>query len=295
MTEIKKAVILLAGLGTRFLPLSKIVPKEFWPLVDKPVIQYILEEAINSGIKEIIFVIRQDNRLILEYTNYKKTFSEVEKVLRERKEEKILEDIKKLENLFKEVTFSYVFQKNPLGDGQAVLETKKAVKDDPVAILFADDVIKSKVPALSQLISVFNTSQKTTLSLFPLQKEKLSSYGVVNVERIANKHYKILGIVEKPSFSSAPSNLAVVGKYIIIPEVFDYLKKTKPTAKKEIILANAFSDMLRDKKTIYGKEIEGEWLECGNKLALLKSNIILSLEHPEYGEELKKTIKDLKV
>ena len=295
MTEIKKAVILLAGLGTRFLPLSKIVPKELWPLVDKPVIQYILEEAVNSGIKEIIFVLRPDNKHILKYINYKESFSKIEKILKKRKEESLLEDIKGIENLLKGINFTFVYQKKPLGDGQAILETQKMIKEDPVGVLFADDIVDSKEPVLSQLINVFKTSEKPILSLYSLPKEKLSSYGVVEVEKIANRHYKINGIVEKPKIEELPSNFAIIGKYIITPDVFDYLKKTKPTKKGEIILANAFSEMIQDKKTIYGREIEGEWLECGNKMAWLKSNLKLSLKSPKYSEELKKIIKELKI
>ena len=295
MTEIKKAVILLAGLGTRFLPLSKIVPKELWPLVDKPVIQYILEEAVNSGIKEIIFVLRPDNKHILKYINYKESFSNIEKVLKKRKEENLLQEIKGIESLLKGINFSFVYQKKPLGDGQAILETQKMVKEDSIGVLFADDIVDSKEPVLSQLINVFKTSEKPILSLYHLPKEKLSSYGVVKVEKIANRHYKVNGIVEKPKIEELPSNFAIVGKYIITPDVFDYLKKTEPTKKGEIILANAFSEMIQDKKTIYGREIEGEWLECGNKMAWLKSNLKLSLKSSKYGEELKKTIKELKI
>lgn len=294
MAEIKKAVILLAGLGTRFLPLSRVIPKELWPLADKPVIQYILEEAIYSGVKEIIFVLRPDNKHILNYVDYEKSFSKIEKILKERKDEKNLEEIKKIEKLLKGINFSYVYQKEALGDGHAILETKKLVKDDPVGVLFADDIVKSNVPVLSQLINVFKTSQKPILSLYSLPKEKLSSYGVVEVEKIASRHYKIKGIVEKPKMEESPSNFAIVGKYIITPEVFDYLSKTKPTAKKEIILANAFSNMIKDDKNIYGREIEGEWLECGNKLAWLKSNIKLSLDHPLFKDEIKKMIKEIK-
>lgn len=289
MNEPKKAIILIGGLGTRFLPLSKAVPKELWPLVDKPVIQYIIEEAINSGIEEIIFVLRPGNKLILDYI---KTSSKTEKILQKRKNSNALEELKKLENLLKGVNFSYVFQRNPLGDGHAVLQAEKMVKDEPAAVLFADDIIYSDVPALSQLITVFKASQNPILSLYRLPKEDISSYGVVGVEKIANRHYKIKEIVEKPPAEEAPSDLAVVGKYLITPDVFSYLKKTKPTKKGEVILANAFRNMLGDKKSIHGHEVKGKWLECGNKLAWLKSNTYLALNSVN-KEEIKQFIKKL--
>ncbi len=294
MSEVKKVVILLAGLGTRFLPLSKIVPKEFWPLVDKPIIQYIVEEAVNSGIKEIIFVVRPDNKLILKYLDHKGTFSETKKLLTERKEEKILEEVKNFEKILGGINFSYVYQDKPMGDGQAILEAKKKIKDEPFGVLFSDDVVYSKTPVLSQLISLFNNSKKPVLSLYNLKKEKLSSYGVAKVEKIANRHYKVLGVVEKPSIEKIPSNFAIVGKYLLTPEIFEELKNSKSNKKGEIILAEAISSYINSGKTIYGKEIEGEWLECGNKLAWIKSNIRLSLKNPKYTEEIKKIINELK-
>ncbi len=292
MKEIKKAVILLAGLGTRFLPLSRIVPKELWPLVDKPVIQHIIEEAINSGVKEIIFVLRPDNKAILNYLDYR-NFSETEKLLKERKEEVLLSEVKEIEKLLKGIKISYLYQKKPLGDGHAILEAKKKVKDDPVGVLFADDVISSKEPALQQISNIFKTSGKPVLSLYSLPDEKLPSYGVARVEKIANRHYKVEEIVEKPPIDKLPSNFALVGKYILTPEVFDYLAKTETNKKGEIILADALSNMIEDNKTIYGKEIEGEWHECGTKLAWLKSNISLSLKSPKYEDEIRKLLRDI--
>lgn len=292
MNEPKKAVILLAGLGTRFLPLSRVVPKELWPLVDRPVVQYIIEEAIKSGFKEIVFVLRPDNKLILEYI---KRSPETEKLLKERKCSGPLEELRKLEELFKGVNFSYLFQKKPMGDGHAILQAEKTIKEEPFAVLFADDVVDSNVPALSQLVNIFKTSLKPVLSLYRLPSEKLSSYGIVDVEKIANRHYRIKDIIEKPSIENAPSNLAIIGKYLLTPDIFTYLKKTKKSEKGEIILANGLREMLKDKKTIYGHEIEGEWLECGTKKAWLSSNIYLSLKNSRHKEELKEIIKKLKI
>jgi len=288
--DIKTAIIPVAGLATRFLPLSKVVPKELWPLVDKPVIQYIIEEAKNSGIEKIIFVLSPKNKKILDYL---KPSSQIEKILKERKKTKILEELKQIEDLVKDISFSFVVQKKPLGDGHAILQALKNIGEEPVACLFADDVVDAKIPCLSQLNKIFRTCGKTVLSLYKLPKEKISSYGVVAVEKIANRLFKIKDIVEKPALGTEPSDLAIVGKYILTPEVFDYLKKIKPNQNGEIILSEALNKMLREGKVIYGYEFEGRWLECGNKLEWLKSNLYLSLNNPQFGPELKKILKEI--
>lgn len=289
--EIKKAIIPLAGLSTRFLPLSKVVSKELWPLVDLPMIHYVIEEARNSGIEEIIFVLSPDKKKILDYL---KPSSKIEKILKDKKKEEVLEEVKKIEELFKDIAFSYVLQKKPLGDGHAILQAAKLVNQEPVACLFVDDIIDARTPAVLQLTKIFKTCQKPVIGLYPVVKEKISHYGIVGVEKIAHRLFKIKKIIEKPSPQQAPSDLAIVGRYILTPEVFDYLKKAKPNKIGEIILADVFNNqMLRDGKLIYGYELEGEWLECGDKLRWLKSNLYLSLKHPKYGPELKRYLKEI--
>ena len=287
---IKKAIIPIGGIGTRFLPLSKVLPKELWPLVDIPIIQYILEEAKQSEIKEIIFVISPEKKVVL---NYFKESPKIEKILKDRKKDHFLQSFKKIQELVSDISFSSVLQRKPLGDGHALLQAAKAVGSEPCGVLFGDDVVDSEVPCLLQLSKIFKTCQKPVIALKKIAKEKLPFYGVVEVEKIANRLYKIKRIVEKPSFQEAPSDLAIVGKYILTPEVFDYLKKAKPTQKGEIFLAETFDKMIRDGKIIYGYEFEGEWLECGNKLGWLKSHLYLSLKHPQFGPELKKYLKEI--
>jgi len=289
--NITKAIIPLAGLATRFLPLSKVVPKELWPIVDAPIIQYIIAEAKQAGIKEIVFVLRPDNKKILDYL---KPYPKIERVLKEKKREDILAEVKSLGELCKNISFSYVLQKKPLGDGHAILQAAKLIGDEPVACMFGDDIIDSKIPGVSQLTKVFKTCQKPIIALCRKSKDKIPHYGIVGVEKIANRFFKIKKIIEKPSLEQAPSDLAVIGRYILTPEVFYYLKKAKPTKKGEIILAEVFNNyMLRDGKVIYGYEIEGKWLECGDKLRWLKSNLYLSLNHPKYGPELREYLKTI--
>lgn len=283
--EIKKAIILTAGLGTRFLPLSKVLPKEFWPLVDKPVLQYIVEEAVASGIKEIIFVVKPGKKIALDYFKEK---IKLKKILKAKYKNHFLNQLKKLENLSQKISFSAVIQKEPLGDGNALLKTEKLIKKEPCALLFADDVVESKIPSLFQLIKIFKKYKKPIIALSRVPQSSSQFYGMVGVKKVNNRTYQITKIVEKPSIKELPSNLAIVGKYIITGEVFDYLKKAKLGKRGEIGLSETFAEMIRLGSKIYGYEFEGKWLECGNKLAYLKSNLYLSLKHPQFGKELKK-------
>lgn len=290
--EIKKAIIPIAGLGTRFLPLSKVLPKELFPLVDKPVIQYIIEEAQASKIKKIIFVYRPDKKETQKYfEKYLKKIPELEEILKIRKKNHLLKELKNLEKITKTLSFSYIPQRKPLGDGHAILQAKNLIKKEPSAVLFADDIVKSRIPSLLQLIKIFKKYQKPIIALYRLPKKSLPFYGIVAVEKIKGRVYKIKNIVEKPSIKKAPSNLAIVGKYILTPKVFKYLERRKPGKTGEIILADTFQQMIKEGEEIYGYELDGKWLECGNKLAYLKSNIYLSLKHPQFGKELKKFLK----
>ena len=284
---IKKAVIPIAGLGTRFLPLSKVVPKELFPLVDKPVIQYIIEEAKASGIKEITFVIQPKKKEILEYFR-------IEKILQDKERSYLAKELQKIRELVKNISFCAVLQMEPLGDGHAILQAKKLIGKEPFGVFFADDVIDSKTPCFLQLANIFRTSQAPIIGLKKITEEKISDYGIVGLEKISTHLYKIKKIVEKPEKNLAPSNLAITGRYILTPEVFNYLEKTPINSKKEIILADALRKMLDDGKLIYGYEFEGRWLECGTKSSWLESNLYLSLKHPEFGPKLKKFLKETK-
>ena len=290
MSDIKKAIVPVAGLGTRFLPMSRVLSKDLFPLVDKPVIQYVAEEVIKSGIKEIIFVLSPGQKTILEY--FKKA-PDLEKLLIKRKKEKQLKDYKDFESMIEGVKFSYVVQKEPLGDGHAVLQASAKVKGEPVALSFGDDIIDSDEPALLQLANIFKTCSAPVLALKSMPTEKVSAYGAVAVEKIANRLYKIKKIVEKPEPSKIPSNLVIVGKYILTPDIFSYLKKAKPSKKGEIILAEVFDKMLNDGKMIYGYELKGEWLECGDKEKWLKSFFYFALRDSRFAKELKEYIKKI--
>jgi len=288
---IKKIIIPVAGLGTRFLPLSLAVSKEFFPLVDKPIIQYILDEAKKSGITDIIFIISQKQKTLL---NYFKKSPELEKLLVKRKKEKALQGLKDFENSFEGINFSFVVQRNPLGDANAIFQAEKLVKNEPVAVSFGDDVIYSDEPAIGQLINIFKTCNMPVVALKSLPREIVPAYGSVAVEKIAHNLYKIKKIIEKPTLQEIQSNLVIVGKYILTPQVFEYLKIAKPSEKGEIILAEVLQRMLDDGYPIYGYEVKGEWLECGDKLKWLKSFFYLALKDPIFGKELKDYLRTIK-
>lgn len=289
--EIKKVIIPVAGIGTRFLPLSKVLPKEFFPLADKPIIQYIVEEAKNSGISEFIFVVNPNQKMLL---NYFKEAKDIEKILIKKKKENLLKELKDFEIILKDISIKTIVQKKPLGDGHAVLQALKTINsDEPVAVLFSDDVVLSEQPALSQLIDIYKTCGSPVLAVKKMPQEKLSAYGVAGVEKIASRLYKIKKIIEKPEINKAPSDLVIVGKYILTPEVFSYLKKASPSKKGEIILAEIFEKMLNDGKIIYGYEFKGEWLECGDKEKWLKSFFYLALKSSRFGPTLENYLKEI--
>jgi UTP--glucose-1-phosphate uridylyltransferase len=287
---VRKAIIPIAGLATRFLPLSKVIPKEFWPLVDRPVLQYIIEEVAASGIKEIVFVIKPGKKIIL---NYFKEKIRSKKILRSKYKNHFLGQLEKLESLSKKISFLTVTQREALGDGDAILKAKKLIKKEPCAVLFADDLVEAKVPALFQLIKVFKKYKKPVIALSRVPKSSFRFYGMVGVKKITNRTYRITKIIEKPSIKESPSNLAIVGKYIITNEVFNYLKRAQFSQRGEIGLTETLGQMIKEGFEIYGYEIEGKWLECGNKLAYLKSHLYLSLKDLRFGKELKKYLKTI--
>ena len=279
MQKIKKAVFPAAGLGTRFLPATKAQPKEMLPIVDKPVIQYLVEEAVASGIEEIVIVTGQGKRSIEDH--FDRSF-ELEHTLKTRGKNTVLKEIKHLENLAK---FIYVRQNEPLGDGHAILCAKHVVGNEPFAVLFGDDVIDSEVPATKQLMNVFYEKKASVMALQEVPKEKVSNYGVIEPDDCEGRLCKIKGLVEKPQPNEAPSNLAVVGKYICTPEIFDALEKVKPGKDGEIRLIDGF-DILKERQALYGYAFEGKRYDTGDKLGFIKATIDFALKRPELETEL---------
>ena len=289
MQSVKKAILPVAGFGTRFLPATKSQPKEMLPVVDKPVIQYLVEEAVASGIEEIIFVTGRGKRAIEDHFDIS---FELEETLVEKNKQDLLEAVQKISTLAK---FSYVRQPMPLGDGHAILQAKHIVGDEPVLVLFGDCLYDSQVPASKQLIEVYEKYGDSVIGMSQVEKAEVSKFGVLEGTSLENHTYEISGMVEKPKPEEAKSNLVAVGKYIITPEVMDVLANMKHGKSGEIRLADAFSVMLENNRPIYGKELEGEWLDTGDKFNFIKASIHLGLKHPEIGLKLKEYLKGLKI
>ncbi len=291
--KIRKAIIPVAGMGTRFLPASKAQPKEMLAVVDKPVIQYIVEEAVASGIEEIIFVTSNGKRAIEDH--FDRNF-ELEYRLEQKRKKAALKAVSKIGKLAK---FAFVRQAKPLGDGHAVLTALPFVDaHEPVAVLFGDDIIDSdEKPALRQLMDVYEKYGDPVIALQKVPKKDVSKYGVIGGKSVGAGAYQIDRFVEKPPVSKAPSNLIVIGRYILTPEVFDILPSQAAGGDGEIRLADAFNTLLEQNKALYGCKFEGTRYDCGNKLGFLKAQVELGLKHPDTGSNLKrylkKTIKSL--
>lgn len=273
--KIRKAIIPVAGMGTRFLPATKAQPKEMLTLVDKPVIQYIVEEAVEAGIEQIIFITSQTKRAIEDHfdTNY-----ELEHRLAEKGKTKLLEQIRDVTKL---ASFVYIRQLEPKGDGHAILHAKDLVGDDePVAVLFGDDIVDAKVPCIGQLMKVYERYRDPVIAVQRIPKEEISNYGVVDAVETAKRTYEVKGFVEKPSPEEAPSDLAVIGKYIITPEVFRALEVAKPSKGGEIRLADAFRALIGE-RSIYAYDFEGTRYDCGNKMQFLVAAVDYGLKHAE--------------
>jgi UTP--glucose-1-phosphate uridylyltransferase len=271
---IRKAVFPAAGLGTRFLPATKAQPKEMLPLVDKPIIQYGVEEAVASGVSNIILVTGRGKNAIEDHFDVS---VELETFLEARGKTELLAEIRKISNL---INFSYVRQGEPLGLGHAVLVTRALVGDEPFAVILGDDVIDAQPPALRQLINVFNDVGGPVLAVERVPREDVSSYGIIDAEEIRPGVYRIRDLVEKPPRAEAPSDLAIIGRYVLTPDIFPALEATATDRTGEIQLTNGLRRLLRD-RPIYGCRVDGVRHDTGNKLGFLKAVVYFALRRPD--------------
>ncbi len=283
--KIRKAVIPVAGLGTRFLPATKAQPKEMLPLVDKPVIQYIVEEAVKAGIKQIVFVTGKHKRAIEDHfdTNF-----ELETNLEKKGKLELLKLVKEITNLAEII---YVRQKEPLGLGHAILTAEPAIGNEPFAVLLGDDIMISEKAAIKQLMETYDRYKCSVLGVQEVHPESVSSYGIISGNNVENDVIKIDKLVEKPSIDEAPSNLAITGRYILTPTIFNMLKKTPPGKGNEIQLTDAIVK-LSMKEAIYGKVMEGNRYDTGSKLGFLKATIDFALMRKELKDDILEYMKE---
>lgn len=284
--KIKKAVFPVAGLGTRFLPATKAMPKEMLPVVDKPLIQYAVEEALASGIEHLIFVTGSGKGALEDH--FDRSF-QLEETLRQRQKTELLKEVESL--VPESGTIIYTRQSEPLGLGHAIWCARDIVGDEPFAVLLADDLIQSETPVLHQMINEFDRLRASTVAVIEVPKEETPKYGILDAQQPVNGTIRIRGMVEKPPVDEAPSNLAVIGRYILTPRIFDILGNQQKGAGGEIQLTDAMSELLKE-QPIFGYRFEGTRFDCGDKAGFQMANLAFALEHPEIKDTLLPYLKE---
>lgn len=277
--KVRKAIIPVAGLGTRFLPATKSIPKEMLPIVDRPTIQYIVEEAVRSGITDICFVISRDKEAIM---NHFDTAPQLEETLMRKDKIDELISVTRLSSMAR---FSTIRQGMPLGLGHAIAIAEPFVNGEPVAVLLGDDVIRNSFPVLAELVAAYNAHEKTIIGVQQVAPEAVSRYGIVEPKKESSGTFRISGIVEKPPLEEAPSHYAALGRYILTPDIFPLLRSLSPGKGGEIQLTDALN-RLAQQDAIYATNMSGIRYDIGNKLGFLQANIDFALARPEFREDL---------
>ncbi len=285
--KIRKAVFPVAGLGTRFLPATKAVPKEMLPVVDKPLIQYAVEEALDSGIEQIIFVTGKRKTAIEDHFD---NDVELEDTLNKKGKKDCLLDVTRV--VPDPGTLIYTRQNQPLGLGHAIWCARHVVGDEPFAVILADDLIKSNTPVLAQMIAKFEENMSSIIAVMEVAPADTDKYGILDSEDMGNRLSRVLGLIEKPTPDKAPSNLAIIGRYILTPEIFRLLDMKKKGAGGEIQITDAMAMMLKE-QSIYGYRFEGHRFDCGDKAGFQMANIAYALERPDIKSRLKPFLEGL--
>ncbi len=288
--KVRKAVFPAAGLGTRFLPATKAQPKEMLPLVDKPIIQYGVEEAMAAGCDQIIMITGRGKQSLEDHFDVS---YELEKMLEERGKTDLLAVVRQISDM---IHVAYVRQKEAMGLGHAVLTAKELVGDEPFAVLLADDVIDAEPGCLAQMMEVFNETQSTVIATQVVEGAAISAYGVIATKPVqskwGNRLYEVTDLVEKPPMNEAPSNLAIIGRYILTPAIFDKLQKTPLGRGGELQLTDGMRELLKTEK-IYGFQFQGKRHDTGDKLGFLKATVEFALKRPDFGDQLRQWLKQL--
>ncbi len=287
--KIRKAVFPAAGLGTRFLPATKASPKEMLPLVDKPLIQYSVEEAVASGIESILIVTGREKSSI---ENHFDISYELESVLEEKGKTEFLEMVHSISEICR---ISYTRQKQALGLGHAIYQAKDFAENEPFAVLLADDVVDAEKPALKQMIEVFEKYNAPVIATMQVTGEAISRFGVIDAEEVAPNIFKIKDMVEKPKFADAPSDLAIIGRYILTPDVFDAIERTEKGAGGEIQITDAMRLMLKEGKPFYAVKLEGTRHDAGDKLGFLIATVEFALKREDLGKDFREYLKSLEL
>lgn len=284
--KIRKVVIPAAGLGTRFLPATKASPKEMLPLVDKPLIQYGVEEAVTSGLEEVIIITGRGKRAIEDH--FDASF-ELEANLRANGKRKLLEEIQRITSL---ANFCYVRQKEALGLGHAVYQARHLVGEEPFAILLGDDIIDARPPALAQMIRIYEQYRAPVIAVQQVERQEVSHYGIIEGQPVNRGLQRVIDLVEKPTPAQAPSRFAVIGRYIMVPKIFEFIEQTRPGRNREIQLTDALK-LLAQHQPLYAYEIRGRRYDAGDKLGFLKATVQFALKNPELGLSFRRYLRSL--
>ncbi|MFZ2804685.1 MAG: UTP--glucose-1-phosphate uridylyltransferase GalU [Patescibacteria group bacterium] len=285
--SVRKVVIPVAGLGTRFLPVTKAMPKEMLPIIDKPIIQYVVEEAVASGITDIILVTSHAKRPVEDHFDDNK---ELEAWLTKQGKKDLLEQIKDIGKL---ANFVYVRQKGPYGNATPVLNAAHLIGDEPFAVVFGDDVFAGKVPRLKQMIDVYEKYTDPVLGVVKVDAEDTKRYGIIEPKaQLEKRVYELKSVVEKPGPEKAPSRLAATGGYILTPDIFDEIRKLKPGHGGEYVTLDAIHRLMK-KRPVYACEIEGTYYDTGSKIGWLKANMEMALQRPDLAKEARALVKHL--
>ena len=284
--KIRKAVFPAAGLGTRFLPATKSSPKEMLPLVDKPLIQYAVEESVASGIDSILIITGRDKTAIEDHFDIS---FELEHILRSKGKTEVFNEVRAISEMAR---ISYTRQREALGLGHAILQAKDFVGDEPFAALLADDIIDAEIPALRQMMDVFEKYDAPVIATMQVEGEAISRFGVIDAEEVEPNVFKIRDMVEKPPFSEAPSDLAIIGRYIFTPDIFEEIEKTEPGAGGEIQITDAMRRMLK-KRPFYAVKLQGTRHDAGDKLGFLIATVEFALKRDDLGDEFRDYLKSL--
>lgn len=284
--KIRKAVFPAAGLGTRFLPATKASPKEMLPLVDKPLIQYSVEEAVASGIESILIITGRDKSAI---ENHFDISFELEQLLREKGKDEMFEQVRAITDIAK---ISYTRQKQALGLGHAIYQAKDFVGDEPFAALLADDVVDAEKPALAQMIEVYEKYEAPVIATMQVNGEAISRFGVIDADEVEPGVFKIKDMVEKPAFADAPSDLAIIGRYIFTPDIFAAIEQTTPGAGGEIQITDAMRLLLKD-RPFYAVKLDGTRHDAGDKLGFLIATVEYALKRDDLGKDFKDYLRSL--
>ena len=286
--KIRKAVFPAAGLGTRFLPATKASPKEMLPLVDKPLIQYVIEEAVASGVESILIVTGRDKTPI---ENHFDISFELEHLLKEKGKDAMLRQVRAIADL---VRITYTRQQQALGLGHAIYQAKDFVGDEPFAVLLADDIVDAEKPALKQMIEVFEKYNAPVIATMQVSGEAISRFGVIDAEEVEPNVFKIKNMVEKPAFKDAPSDLAIIGRYILTPDIFDAIENTEKGAGGEIQITDAMRDLLKT-RDFYAVKLDGVRHDAGDKLGFLIATVEFALKRDDLGAKFREYLKSLKL